>query len=154
MIDKRQTLILMLIFPLVASFGSVFINAWLYQARYREVSFVSLKPPTCNLTPDSIEVAEPITNTTWNADGSKNVSIFISEVIIISDGGQTIRENQLAAQTMKLSAEVFSRSYGNLDAFEDVTKGKEKLKKQLEWISFKTGITKSLAHVLSLHSAF
>lgn len=154
MLNKSQILILTLIGLLVVSIVGVFANALLYQARYKEMPFVSLKPPICNLTPDPVEGAEPLVNVTWNANGSKNVSIFISEVIIISDGGQAIRENQEAGQAMELSAEVFSWSYWNLDAFDDVTKGKEKLKKQLEWIAFKTGITKSLAHVLSLHSVF
>ena len=151
MLNKSQILILTLIGLLVVSIVGVFANALLYHAGYKEVPFVSLKPTTCKSTPDPIEATELFMNITWNVDGSKNVSLFLSDAIIISGGGQAIRENQEAAQTMELSAEVFSWSYWNLDAFEDVTKGKEKLKKQLKWISFKTGITKSLSHVLSLH---
>lgn len=145
MCTKKQTVIIGLIFFLVISLGVSLINALLYNVRFKEVVFTSSIPITDNL--DSEPVTDPVVNIIWNTDGSKNASLFASVSLGVSDGGQAVRENQDAIQGMELSAKVLSWSYMNLDLFEDVTKGKEKIKNRLDWVCFKRGITKSLINI-------
>ncbi len=147
MYTKKQTAIIGLIFFLVISLGGSLINALLYNVKYKERAFPSSIPITDNFDSEPVIDSEPVVITIWITDESKNVSLFASESSGVSDGGQAVRENQDAIQGMELSAKVLSWSYMNLDSFEKITKGKEKIKNCLDWVCFKRGITKSLINM-------
>lgn len=125
------------------SFTFIIANATAYHVRYIEVPFVSE-----DSTPqsDTISAPEPVNiSIVHNSDGSINASIVLFETLTIRDGGGAIREDQGAAERMILFTEIYSIAYENLEPFEDVAKGDEKIQQNLEWIAHKTGISKIVA---------
>jgi len=161
--------VFLLVLVLLVSLIGIGINAILYGVAHKEVVFSSqesripsLKPigPTMSIIDVSISEGrtssehtvpdsnpEPDLNVTYSSNNSMHAALNLYESLTVSDGGRAVRENQVAAQTMDVSAQIFSWSFTNLESFEDATKGKQKLKKRLEWVSFKTGITRTLDHL-------
>ena len=147
MVLKRKVVSIVIVSLLLGSLGSVLINALSYQVSYKEIHFVTVETTFFYIEPTPIENPEPIVNIILNYDGSMNASVFCYDTISVSDGGYVKRENQVAILGMKTSAEIYRWSFMNLDFFEDMTRGEEKLKKRLEWIAFRAGIPQSLPHL-------
>ncbi len=144
---RRKILPFVMVLSLAISLGGILTNAWFYQVSYKEVHFETVKTVITYTKPTQVENSEPVVNITLNDDGSKNVSISCFETLSFSDGGYIKRENQVAVLGMEISAEIYRWSFMNLDSFEDMTKGEERLKKRLEWIAFRAGIPQSLLHL-------
>lgn len=132
---------------LAISLGGVLTNAWFYQVSFKEVRFETVKTIITYTKPTQVENPEPVINITLNDDGSKNVSISCFDTLSFSDGGYIKRENQVTVTWMKITAEIYRWSFINLDSFEDMTKGDEKLNKELESAANRSGIAQCLPHL-------
>jgi len=144
---KRKILLIVMMLSLTISLVTVLTNALVYQVSYKKVYFETVETITTYTKPAQIENLEPVVNFTLNDDGSKKYFVFCSDTLATSDGGHIKRENQVSVLHMKISAQIYSWSYMNLYSFEDMTKGEEKLKKKLELIASRSGLTNSLPHL-------
>ena len=145
--ERGKILPCVMVLSLTLALVGVLTNALSYQVSYKKVYFETEETITTYTKPAQIQSPEPVANYTVNEDGSRNYFVFCSDTLATSDGGYVKRENQVTVLHMEISAQIYRWSFMNLDSFEDMTKGEEKLKKKLEWIAFRSGISNSLSHL-------